>query len=221
MTRQSYEHIIKQILEVPVAPQIVAELRAQLAEEQKKRQTFYNEITEYEKAEFINGEIIIHSPVKKEHNYVSGNCYRLISTFVEQHELGYVGYEKIMISLSRNDYEPDICFFGKEKSKAFEEGQRLFPAPDLVIEVLSPKTAKNDRGIKFEDYEAHEIAEYWIIDPKKKVLEQYRMVDGRYELLLKSGQGPLDCSVLPNFVVDIRAFFDRHAHLEALKQLLA
>ena len=35
-----------------------------------------------------------------------------------------------MITLTRNDYEPDICFFKKEKSDDFVENQTLFPAPD-------------------------------------------------------------------------------------------
>ena len=69
-----------------------------------------------------------------------------------------------MITLTRNDYEPDICFFRKDKSDNFTEDQVLFPAPDLVIEVLSDSTEKRDRGVKFKDYQAHKIEEYWIID---------------------------------------------------------
>ena len=41
----------------------------------------------------------------------------------------------------------------------------LFPAPDFAVEVLSPSTQKNNRGIKFDDYALHNVSEYWIIDP--------------------------------------------------------
>ena len=80
-----------------------------------------------------------------------------------------------MITLQRNDYEPDICFFDKQKAKYFKEGQRLFPAPDFVVEILSKGTKKNDRTVKFQDYEANGVIEYLIIDPIKKVVELYRL----------------------------------------------
>ncbi|MDX2245691.1 MAG: Uma2 family endonuclease [Bacteroidia bacterium] len=185
------------------------------------RNTFYNNISEFEKAEFINGEIIIHSPVKKEHNDVTGSLYQLLNTYVKKKKLGYVGYEKIMISLSRNDYEPDICFFQNEKAQTFKKGQSLFPAPDLVIEVLSTKTAGNDRGIKFSDYQAHQIREYWIIDPDKEVLEQYRLNDqNEYELILKARKGMLDCVPVNGFKIEIEAVFDEDKNLEELLRIL-
>ncbi|MEO1655150.1 MAG: Uma2 family endonuclease, partial [Bacteroidota bacterium] len=191
------QKLITQILERPDAPKIIQEVSQRLEEEAKKRKHFYDEISEYEKAEFINGEIIIHSPVKKEHNDVSSSLHALFSAYVKKHQLGYLGYEKIMISLSRNDYEPDICFFKAEKAQDFKKGQSLFPAPDLVVEVLSPKTASNDRGIKYEDYQAHGILEYWIIDPSQQLLEQYRLnTDQQYELILKAHQGKISSEAL-------------------------
>ena len=56
-----------------------------------------------------------------------------------------------------------FAFFKNEKAKKFTTAQIIFPSPDLIIEVISKSTEKNDRGTKFEDYEAHAIEEYWII----------------------------------------------------------
>lgn len=53
-------------------------------------------------------------------------------------------------------------------------------APDLVIEILSPSTAKLDRGVKYQLYERHGVREYWLIDPTERVLEVYRLKDGQY-----------------------------------------
>lgn len=36
---------------------------------------------------------------------------KLINAFVAKHQFGFVGVKKMMISLTRNDFEPDICFF--------------------------------------------------------------------------------------------------------------
>jgi len=78
-----------------------------------------------------------------------------------------------MVELTRNDYEPDLCFWGKEKSAGFTDETMLHPAPDFVVEILSKKTAKTDRTTKFQDYADHGVPEYWIIDPRIKTVEQY------------------------------------------------
>ena len=77
-----------------------------------------------------------------------------------------------MIVTSRNDYEPDIVFFNATTSAAIDDDQWKFPVPDFVVEVLSEKTAANDRGIKLRDYESHGVKEYWNIDPKRRTIEQ-------------------------------------------------
>jgi len=215
------KQLISNILSLPNAPKIVNEINIKLTEEQKKRERFYNEITEQEKAEFINGEIIIHSPVKKEHNDVATSLHQLIRLFVKKFKLGYVGFDKVMISLSRNDYEPDISFFSEEKSKEFKKGQSLFPAPDLAVEVLSKGTAKNDRGVKYNDYEAHEIFEYWIIDPNKEILEQYRLNKKKeYELILKSKAGEIECKAIKGFKIDIESIFDDDKNLNEVEKIV-
>lgn len=148
-----------------------------LEEERDKRKKFYEHISEQEKAEFINGEIVIHSPAKLRHILASKNLFALLDAYVRKNNLGLVGYEKMLIALSRNDYEPDICYFNPAKAQTFSLDQMKFPAPDLVVEVLLPSTEAADRGIKFEDYAAHGVAEYWIVDPEQGFLEQYVLQD--------------------------------------------
>lgn len=221
MELRTEQEIIDEILSMPAAPRIMERVSNTLLEEQQKREQFYNDITEFEKAEFINGEIVIHSPVKKEHNDALGLIFMVVNAFVHKNQLGYVGYEKVMVRLSRNDYEPDLCFFGREKSEGFTQGQSLFPAPDLVVEVLSAKTAANDRGIKFSDYEAHSVLEYWLVDPVAGWVEQYRLdATGRYELLLKAGSGPISCAAIPGFSTRIEAFFNPDHNLQELGRML-
>src|SRR2546429_6733125 len=40
-------------------------------------------------------------------------------------------------------------------------------APDLVAEILSPKTARFDKGVKREVYARTGVKELWIIDPAR------------------------------------------------------
>jgi Uma2 family endonuclease len=212
--------ILEPILKSPKFPQYLKQLQEIAAEENRKRMKFYKEVTEQEKAEFIEGEIICHSPVRIEHNVTGKLLLKLIDTFVFVKKLGFVGYEKILVKLTRNDYEPDICFFRNEKSQKFKPKQMFFPAPDFIVEILSESTEKRDRGIKFEDYALHEVGEYWIIDSEKKIVEQYLLNDLKYELNLKSGSGTIKSIEIDGFEIPIKAIFDENENLLALQNLL-
>ncbi|MEW6403922.1 MAG: Uma2 family endonuclease, partial [Chloroflexota bacterium] len=130
------DRAVQELLYSPRLPQVVEEFRAVLLAEEEKRQRFYDEISEQCKAEFINGEVFVHTPVKLRHSIASDNLFSLLQAYVRRENSGEVRHEKILVTLTRNDYEPDICYFGLEKSREFTPDQAKFPAPDLVVEVL-------------------------------------------------------------------------------------
>jgi len=215
------DQALEQLLRSPRLPEAMRRLQAAARAEAKKRRHFYDIVTEQQKAEFINGEIIVHSPVKLRHAVASDRLMMLLNVFVQKHGLGIAFHEKILIVLSRNDYEPDICFFGPEKAKAFSPSQSKFPAPDLIVEVLSESTEANDRGIKFEDYAAHGVVEYWIVDPVAETIEQYLLHDGVYRLAVKVKTGTITSTVVAGFEIPVRAVFDGTEQLAALQAILA
>lgn len=212
--------VIDELLQEPTLPLILQRLQAILDQEQERRQYFYDVVTEEQKAEFINGEIVVHSPVKLRHNSVSFAIAQLLRAYVMTHELGYVGHEKLLITLTRNDYEPDVCFFGQAKAQHFLPDQMKFPAPDLAVEVLSPSTAENDRVLKFRDYAVHGVTEYWMIDPAAEMVEQYILQGEAYELRIKSNSGDLQSIAVAGFTIPIRAIFDEKVNLVTLRQLI-
>lgn len=91
---------------------------------------------------------------------------------------------------------------------------------DLVIEVLSDRTEDKDREIKFQDYEAHEVMEYWIIDAENQVLEQHILTSTGYELHLKSDNGYVKSVAVEGFSIPIEAIFNEEINLTTLQQLL-
>ncbi len=208
-------------MEMPNAVLFARKLDAALKAEQKKRQHFYKIIDENRKMEFINGEIFFQSPVKLLHNEATGNLFQLLKAYVSTNKLRFVGIEKILVSLTRNDYEPDVCFFGNEKSKSFTPKQMQFPAPDFVVEVVSDSTERTDRETKFQDYAAHGVREYWIVDPDKATVEQYLLQSEEYELLLKAKDGEIESIAIEGFRIPIRAIFDEAENLAALRTLIA
>jgi Uma2 family endonuclease len=217
----SSDELLEQLRHSPQLAFYLQELQRLFADEQKKRVEFYELITPQDKAEFINGEIVWHSPVKLKHNRVSRRLFALLDAYVAAKDLGELGYEKLMISLTRNDYEPDICFFSKAKTAVFNDDQWQFPAPDFIVEVLSDSTAANDRGVKFTDYAAHGVSEYWLIDPTEQIVEQYRLSNGKYELVQTKRDGMIRSLVVNGFEIPVAALFNTTAKNAALQQIMA
>ncbi len=221
---RSYKSIadrsVEELLYSPRLPQVVEEFQAILQAEKEKRQRFYDDISEEHKAEFINGEVIVHTPVKLRHSTTSDNLFTLLHAYVQRENLGVVRHEKILVTLTRNDYEPDISFFSLGKSKDFSPDQIKFPAPDLIVEVLSPATEANDRGVKFEDYTLHGVSEYWLVDPGEEFVEQYTLQDDTYELLVKVRGGTIASQIIEGFEIPVRAIFDSQEQFSALKEFM-
>lgn len=211
--------LLEQALRMPDAYLFIDRLQAALEIEKATRKHFYEIVEENRKMEFINGEIYYHSPVRLWHNKASGYLYQMLYAYVRRNKLGEVGIEKLLVSLTRNDYEPDVCFWNREKADLFKPSQAQFPAPDFVVEVLSKSTAENDRGIKYQDYESHGVREYWIVDPEKQVIEQYVLEGGQYELQLKSGDGHIKSVAVEGFSIPISAVFDEEQNALVLAQL--
>lgn len=218
------QELVERIMRQTTAPLLVEQLKERIAEEHARRLSFYAWIDEQTKAEFINGEVVVHSPVRRKHWKITDLLSSLLSIYVRLNKLGVIGTEKVMVALTRNDYEPDIVFFKAEKAAVFEEDQVLFPVPDFVVEVLSKKTQKIDRTTKKEDYAAHGIAEYWIIDPEKERIEQYLLLQPTdktyFEPYIYLRDEDITSKVITGFTIPVKAVFDEQANMAALQLLM-
>ncbi len=201
--------LLEQLKKAPDMALIVQKAQIFLKKEAEKRHEFLEMVHEDVKAEFINGEIVLHSPVRMAHLRVSSRLSKYLMNHVDDHDLGFVGIEKMMITLSRNCYEPDIVFYRKAVAKTFTADQKLFPAPDLAVEILSESTRKNDYGIKFQDYAAHNVGEYWIVDAENATVEQYVLIEEKFELQARLGKTDKLASVIVHkLVIDLSKVFE-------------
>lgn len=213
--------LLEQMVHSPRLPQYVRKLNGVLDAEKAKRRRFLDEVREDQKVEFINGEVIVQSPCRLEHMEASDGLFAILSAYVQMHSLGQVRHEKLMISLTRNDYEPDISYFSSAKAAKFKRGQMRFPAPDLIVEVILPSTERIDRTVKFEDYAAHGVREYWIVDAAKRSIEQYLLLGERYEAAYKGRSGKLKSRAIEGLEIPVRAAFDSRENLRALAQIVS
>lgn len=213
--------LLDEILQSPLLPKLAQRINDVVEAEQSRRQAFFDNLREDQKAEFINGEIFVQSPARHAHCQASDALLVLLHVFNAQHRLGEVGHEKRLIRLTRNDYEPDVSFWGQEKARSFTPEQMHFPAPDFIAEVLSPSTETHDRGVKLEDYAAHGVAEYWIVDPDARTIEQYILRGESYAEPLKVHAGTLASVAIPGFRIPTQALFDADVRARTMIELAA
>lgn len=175
------------------------------------------------KTEFINGEIVVYSPALHCHNSAVTLLGTFLSTYVDVHELGVALAGKTLGELTRNSYEPDIVLFGTNKVDKLEPDQFYYPAPDLIVEVLSKSTQQNDRGIKSEDYAAHGVGEYWLVDPVRETIETFSIDADTSEYaatgLFRVGQS-VSSQAIVGFTIPVKAVFDPGTNLTTLRLLL-
>ncbi len=215
---------VNELLEAPDARLVIERAQAILNDEAERRRAFREWLRDDVKAEFINGEVIMHSPVKRRHLDATKYLENLLLNFVMRHNLGVVDSEKALVGLTRNDYEPDICFWNAETAASFQDNQMEHPAPDLIVEVLSKSTTGRDRGIKFEDYAAHGVQEYWIIDPVRQSVEQYQLDEATMAFATAAvlyNTDTLTAITVPGFQISVNAIFDKNANMNALRIILS
>lgn len=197
-----------ELLKTPDLRGLLDDLEKVWREEQILRHTFWAEVDENLKAEFILGEIIYHAPIHGRHWMASSNILTQLLPFVKQYNLGKVGIEKVMVRPTRNDYEPDICFWPASVSENFGKTQSAFPPPEFVVEILSESTRDRDYGIKMTDYALHGVKEYWIVDPENCTVEQYLLQQNQYQLVQKLKEGVLKSAVITDFQIEVSLIFE-------------
>ncbi len=109
-----------------------------------------------------------------------------------------------------NSFEPDIFWVSRENTNCVLEpdGSYWRGAPDLVIEILSPSTASNDRGLKYETYERYGVREYWLVDPDAKFTEVYHHDGTKFarQGVFKAGQS-FTSAVLNSATINTQNWF--------------
>jgi Uma2 family endonuclease len=211
--------ILQSLLDSPALPKLVEAGRKVLDREQKLREKFYEDITPEHKWEFIQGEVIRQGPAMKRQMLATDRLFSIMDAHVRLKNLGIVHIEKAMTCFPRNDYEPDISFFGLTKARLTGPDTLKFPIPDLIVEVLSPSTTARDRGIKFQDYALHGVAEYWIIDPVAESVELYRLAGEVYPPAERQTEGLLCSDAIAGFEIPVRTIFDEAENLRLLREM--
>jgi Uma2 family endonuclease len=106
--------------------------------------------------------------------------------------------------------QPDVVFFEHARDHLVDMWKPIRAVPDLAVEVLSPSTAAMDRGKKMQMLARYGVHEYWIVDPRARTVEVYRLNGGAYVLMHSLAEaGVLQSAILPGLSFPVRALFER------------
>lgn len=139
---------------------------------------------ENERIELLDGEPVMMAPPSRLHQEISMEISRQLANYLEGKKCKvYAAPFAVRLFEEENDvpdnvqtvFEPDITVVC-DKNKL--DGRGCKGAPDLVIEILSPSTARHDRLIKLGQYQRAGVQEYWIVSPEERTVQVYLLKDG-------------------------------------------
>ncbi len=135
---------------------------------------------EYIREELIDGQVVLMSLQPSiNHITIISNINTIFHNFLKG-KICRAFPDGAAVFLTEKDcFIPDFIVVCDPKKVKYNG---IYGAPDLVVEVLSPYTAKRDKSYKKQVYEQCGVQEYWLVSPNGKFVEQYLLQDGRLEL---------------------------------------
>ena len=131
----------------------------------------YIALPEERRVELIDGRFYDMASPNSSHQIIIGQLHLQFSACVQEHPGCMVLLSPMDVMLDEDEYtvvQPDLMVFCD--LKRLRKG-RVFGAPDLVVEIVSPGSGRRDYTLKVAKYLAAGVREYWIVDHKKgKVL---------------------------------------------------
>jgi Uma2 family endonuclease len=153
------------------------------------------------RCEFVDGAIV-EMPPESEENVVIGGY--LVAQFLKILPFEQVRQGKTELVVAGRVRIPEFMVLSAELVVALQGRSRStitedMPPPSLVVEVVSPGKANEDRDYRYKrsEYAARGIPEYWIVDPAKATITVLTLVDGLYEAQELRGEAVLSSLQFP------------------------
>ncbi|MBR1398157.1 MAG: Uma2 family endonuclease [Selenomonadaceae bacterium] len=168
--------------------------------------------------ELIGGEKFIMAAAAPNINHltITSRLSMIFSNYIDEKNINAFVMADADVYLSDKDhYRPDlsiICDLSTVKN-----GKKVYGVPDLVVEILSESTMKNDIGKKKDAYEECGVKEYWIVDQWSRRIEVYHLIDNKFILddvymasndtENKDVKSEIKVSIFEDMIVDVRNVF--------------
>jgi Uma2 family endonuclease len=157
--------------------------------------------------ELLEGDLYVTPAPSPLHQWVSKRLQRQLEEHFEARGLGRVYNTPVDVILTHHDVvQPDLVVVTDLRQVS---GRGIEGPPALLVEVLSPTTAAQDRGAKSRRYAALGVPHLWLLEPESRRLECYRLEGQAYRLVADAtGEAGLEHPDWPGLTVrlaDLRA----------------
>jgi Uma2 family endonuclease len=136
----------------------------------------------------------------------------VLHNFVQEHRSGEVFVAPLDVFLDDlNVVQPDIAYVSSARSGLVTEAG-IEGAPDLCIEVLSRRTAPNDKITKKKIFSAAGVQEYWLVNPDEGSIAVFRLPSDSGEagtLFERCNKPALVSEMFPGLRIDLDQIFAR------------
>jgi Uma2 family endonuclease len=166
----------------------------------------YEQITDEDlKCEFIDGELIVHSPASFQHEDMASFVNAVLRSHVGHHVAGFVLGSNAVMQLGQRRFSPDVSVLLAEHADRIANKRVIGPL-DLAVEILSTSTRKYDYETKLPLYREGRVREIWLIDPEKRQFEVHaRKGDAYASQVLASGRWT--SVAIPGLTIDVDWFW--------------
>lgn len=133
--------------------------------------------------ELVDGELLVSPSPRMLHQLGVTALFRAVDAHARDHRLGVTLASPADLDLREGQLvQPDLFVIGHAPGARPNEWSEV-GVPILVVEVLSPSTARYDRILKRRLCQRTGVPEYWIVDLDARVMERWRPTDDRPEIL--------------------------------------
>ena len=186
------------------------------AEKRKFSYADYKTWPDEERWEIIDGEAYGMTPAPSEkHQRISANIFSILAGFFKNKPCRpyYAPFDVVLDDF--NVVQPDLLVVCDPNKITLANVQG---APDLVVEILSPSTKLKDKREKKALYERSGVREYLVVWPDDEMVEQYRLIDGRYTSDVFNWDQKLPLFAFPELTVDLWEVFEKAMEAGEAKQ---
>lgn len=162
-----------------------------------------------DRIELVAGSIVREPPPGSAHGGVAATVTARLWAFVRAHGRGSVFGETGYVLETDPDTvrAPDASFVSAERlARAERRGPYLVGAPDLAVEVASPRDSETDATAKAGEYLAAGARAVWVLHPERRSVTVHR--PGKKPETLGPGDDLHGDPVLPGFRVAVTELFE-------------
>ncbi|HQU46482.1 MAG: hypothetical protein B7Z73_09940 [Planctomycetia bacterium 21-64-5] len=151
------------------------------------------------RAEWVDGKVIIMSPVSVVHGRLMRFLLSLLNDYAQERDLGEALGPEVSVRInSKRRRLPDVLFVANSRSDRLHKNH-FEGAPNLIIEVVSEDSVDRDWRVKYLEYEVAGVDEYWVIDPLYQRLEAYALDADKVYRSIAPADGKVASRVVPGF----------------------